>query len=50
MSSVYAWNSDEETVGVGELQVKSLERDHRIEFENRLTKRFVSTDPTIVEL
>lgn len=50
VGSVYAWSSNEKNVGIGELEVKSLEKNRRIEFEIRFTKPFVSTNPTVIEL
>jgi uncharacterized protein YndB with AHSA1/START domain len=50
VGSVYAWSSNEKNVGIGELEVKSLEKNRRIEFEIRFTEPFVSTNPTVIEL
>ncbi len=50
VGSVYAWSSNEKNVGIGELEVKGLEENRRIELEIRFTKPFVSTDPTVIEL
>jgi uncharacterized protein YndB with AHSA1/START domain len=50
VGSVYAWSSNERNVGIGELEVKALEENRRIELEIRFTKPFVSTDPTVIEL
>lgn len=50
VGSIYAWNSTEKNVGIGELEVKALETNRRIELEIRFTKPFVSTDPTVIEL
>ena len=47
--SIYAWSSQEKNVGMGELEVKALEANRRIELEIRFTKPFVSADPTVIE-
>ena len=47
--SIYAWNSNDSNVGAGELEVIGLEDNRRIELEIRVTRPFVSTDPTIIE-
>lgn len=49
VGSVYAWSSSEENVGVGELEVTSIDEDRRIELQIRFAKPFVSSDPTVIE-
>ncbi|MFO0885906.1 MAG: SRPBCC family protein [Pirellulales bacterium] len=46
VGSVFAWNSEEENVGIGELAIVGLEDGKRIDLEIRFEKPFVSKDPT----
>jgi uncharacterized protein YndB with AHSA1/START domain len=50
IGSVYAWNSDDEGVGVGEMEIKELDPGKRIAMELRFTSPMQSSDPTEITL
>jgi uncharacterized protein YndB with AHSA1/START domain len=48
VGSVYAWDSEEQNVGVGEMEIKRIIEDDRIDFEIRFQKPFQSIDPVFM--
>lgn len=50
VGSIFQWESDNQNVGVGQLEIKALKPDERIEMEIRFQKPFVGTNPTRIYL
>ena len=50
VGSVYAWQSDDQGVGVGELEITGLDPGKRITMELRFISPMESTDPTEITL
>lgn len=51
VGAVFAWESDDQNVGVGEQEIKAIQEGKQIDFEIRIRKPFESNDPssTIIE-
>lgn len=46
VGAVFSWESADQNVGVGELEIRSIEEGKRIDYEIRIKEPFQSADPT----